>query len=119
MNVLSALWSLASQPQPLPRRIWRKAQLILHPDKRMVFKLEDGSLYECALGTSAGRLLTLHQLETVERQFVHDTLQPGDIFFDVGANNGIFTITAARRVGNSGHVYAFEASRREVAMLQH
>jgi FkbM family methyltransferase len=35
-------------------------------------------------------------------------LGPGDVFYDIGANAGFFTLLAARRVGPSGHVYAFE-----------
>ena len=35
-------------------------------------------------------------------------LSPGDIFFDVGANAGFFTLVAAKRVGSSGKCVAFE-----------
>jgi FkbM family methyltransferase len=35
-------------------------------------------------------------------------LQPGATFVDIGANIGYFTVLAARRVGNTGRVYAFE-----------
>lgn len=37
-----------------------------------------------------------------------DFLIKGSIFFDVGANVGIFSLLAANIVGDSGHVYAFE-----------
>jgi len=35
-------------------------------------------------------------------------LSPGDVFVDVGANIGYFTVMAAARVGSQGRVYAFE-----------
>ncbi len=35
-------------------------------------------------------------------------LGPGDVFYDIGANAGFFTLLAARRVGPTGQVYAFE-----------
>lgn len=37
-----------------------------------------------------------------------DELQPGDVFYDIGANVGIYTIYAAEKVGPTGHVYAVE-----------
>ncbi len=35
-------------------------------------------------------------------------LHPGDVFYDVGSNVGFFALIAARLVGPSGRVYAFE-----------
>ena len=35
-------------------------------------------------------------------------LKQGDVFVDVGANIGYFTVMAAKLVGDRGHVYAFE-----------
>jgi FkbM family methyltransferase len=35
-------------------------------------------------------------------------LKAGDVFYDLGANIGFFAVLAARLVGNSGRVYAFE-----------
>jgi FkbM family methyltransferase len=37
-------------------------------------------------------------------------LQPGDVFYDLGANVGYFTLVASRLVGPAGHVYAIEPS---------
>ena len=36
------------------------------------------------------------------------TLQPGDVFFDIGANIGSYTIFAGHRIGSTGAVYGFE-----------
>lgn len=35
-------------------------------------------------------------------------LRRGDVFYDVGANNGFLSLLAAKTVGLEGHVYAFE-----------
>jgi FkbM family methyltransferase len=35
-------------------------------------------------------------------------LEPGQVFVDIGANSGYFTILAGARVGADGHVFAFE-----------
>ena len=46
--------------------------------------------------------------ETQELNFVEAILRTGDVFVDVGANVGIFTLVAARRVGPVGVVHSFE-----------
>lgn len=49
-----------------------------------------------------------HRFEWQERDFLNAFLKPGDVFVDVGANIGLFTLIAAHCVGHEGHVYAFE-----------
>jgi FkbM family methyltransferase len=44
-------------------------------------------------------------------------LEPGDVFIDVGANIGLYSILAARKVGSTGRVLAFEPSSREFTRL--
>ena len=49
-----------------------------------------------------------------------DFVKPGGIFVDVGANIGYFTLRAARRVGPTGRVYAFEPMQRAYdRLVQH
>jgi FkbM family methyltransferase len=43
--------------------------------------------------------------------------QLGDVVYDVGANIGLYTLVAARRVGPTGHVYAFEPHAANVVSL--
>lgn len=43
-------------------------------------------------------------------------LREGDVFFDVGANLGFYTLIAASLCGSSGHVHAFEA---QAALIKH
>ncbi len=51
-------------------------------------------------------------------QVIKDTLKEGDVFVDVGANIGYFSIMASRRVGSSGKVIAFEASPQTSQFLR-
>ncbi len=44
-------------------------------------------------------------------------LKPGMCFIDVGANQGVFSLMAAKIVGAEGRVISFEPSRREFAVL--
>ena len=46
------------------------------------------------------------------------TLKPGMSFVDVGANLGLYTLFAARRVSDSGRVIAIEPSSREMQVLR-
>lgn len=45
-------------------------------------------------------------------------LGPGDVFYDVGANVGWFSLLAARAVGPGGRVLAFEPSFANAALVQ-
>src|SRR3970040_1182759 len=49
---------------------------------------------------------------------IGEILQPGDIFYDVGANAGYFTLVAADRVGSQGRVIAFEPEPFNVQVIQ-
>ncbi|MBV8515312.1 MAG: FkbM family methyltransferase [Acidobacteria bacterium] len=56
--------------------------------------------------------------ERRELEIVRDHLRPGMTFYDVGANIGIFSMMAARVVGPSGQVIAFEADPEIAERLQ-
>jgi FkbM family methyltransferase len=53
---------------------------------------------------------------------VEDTLlslmHPGDVFYDIGANVGWYSLLAARAVGGTGKVISFEPSVSNAALLQ-
>lgn len=46
-------------------------------------------------------------------------LQPGDVFYDIGANVGFFTVIGAKLVGPQGHVVAFEPAPANAACVRH
>ena len=45
-------------------------------------------------------------------------LRPGDVFFDIGANVGFFSLVGSRLVGPSGKVYSFEPLPRNLNYLR-
>jgi FkbM family methyltransferase len=51
-------------------------------------------------------------------QLVREYLKLGDVFVDVGANIGYYSVIAGGAVGESGKVYAFEPSARIRARLE-
>lgn len=83
------------------------------------FFLNDGSRFDYPLKSAIGRSLFSQGFEIEEIEFVCRTLNLGDTFFDVGANAGLYTIIAAKCVGENGHVYAFEPGERELKLLLH
>ncbi len=88
-----------TQPAPVP---WLGS---------LQFILEPGDEQSCCLMKSG-----LYEPEGLFT--VGSRLRGGDIFVDVGANCGIYTLFAARAVGPSGLVVAFEPSKREFARLE-
>lgn len=50
-------------------------------------------------------------------QLLQQHLRPGDVFFDVGANIGIFSVIAAHLVGMEGQVHAFEPDPQNIPWL--
>jgi FkbM family methyltransferase len=56
--------------------------------------------------------------EPFETSLIVSRLKAGDVFVDVGANIGYFTIIAASLVGEQGQVYAFEPDPENYRLLQ-
>ena len=68
-----------------------------------------------------GVTLELHstgEYESGTRQFLMSCLGPGMTFVDIGAHVGLFAIPAAKRVGSSGRVFAFEPNPSNRALLE-
>ncbi|MBV9661176.1 MAG: FkbM family methyltransferase [Acidimicrobiales bacterium] len=57
--------------------------------------------------------------ETHVTGWMNDTLKPGDVMVDVGANVGYFTLLAAQKVGAAGRVIAVEAHPSAYEVLRH
>ena len=64
------------------------------------------------------KLIYYKHFEAHEREFMNAFLRPGDTFVDVGANIGLFSLIAARIVGPSGQVFAFEPTPLSYSRLQ-
>lgn len=52
-----------------------------------------------------------------ELRWILSILNSGDVFVDVGANVGVYSVHAARKVGPSGRVVAIEPSAQAAAIL--
>jgi FkbM family methyltransferase len=58
--------------------------------------------------------------ENYERELIYlsKILSPGNVFIDVGANIGIYSLAASRLVGETGRVLAFEPSVQSLPVLE-
>lgn len=63
------------------------------------------------------RSLFLWNGEPDTYEFLRGSLRPGMVFYDCGANIGFYTVVAAKLVGASGRVFAFEPATTTFARL--
>lgn len=70
-----------------------------------------GATLECDTGSGIEKMIYYFGVwEPNVSQWVQQSLQPGDVFVDVGAHIGYYTLLAAKRVCPAGKVIAIEAS---------
>jgi FkbM family methyltransferase len=97
--------------------------------KRLVWSLVRRREFAYSTTTPRGWRITGHTRDWIQRNlyyfglwepnlsaWIQGRLAPGDVFIDVGANIGYFTLLAASRVGPSGRIVAVEAMP---AIFQH
>jgi FkbM family methyltransferase len=65
-----------------------------------------------------GALRGAHTYEDRFQRSMFDALRPGDCVWDVGANLGLYSAAFAERVGETGHVLAFEPSPTNLTGLR-
>lgn len=97
---------------------WRQEQKLLRRERLwqrhfatqsvLEYKLEGGAKINLYEDDHLSKLIFVTGFEENERAFIQRYLAPGDIFVDVGANIGLFTLIGARRIGRRGKVYALE-----------
>lgn len=92
---------------------WRQPR----PD--MVFPWLEGLRVKTQLGNDLSLSLFVDGCyEPNEIFWLSTVLKPGMVFIDVGANEGLYSLFAARRVGLAGQVLAVEPSAREATRLR-
>jgi len=99
--------------------LWEAAR-----DNNLVIPLSvpwlDGTTVDVILGNDNSLCLYVcGSFEPNEFTFLDRMLKPGMVLVDVGANDGYYTLFAARRVGPAGRVVSVEPSSRERGHLEH
>jgi FkbM family methyltransferase len=70
------------------------------------------------LNPRTGRDYLRGEVETVIQGILAERLRPGMVFYDLGANIGLFSLIAARLVGPTGKVISFEPDPEAAARLR-
>jgi FkbM family methyltransferase len=91
----------------LPRRQWAGR-----------FPIPGGAAFDLDLATYPDCCMAVGIYELDTLRLLRSLLKPGDHFVDCGANIGYFTFAAARRVGPTGRVDAFEPDPLNRARLE-
>ena len=79
------------------------------PDESRAVTLPTGTKLNCDLRDNVqASLYYLRAYSATELALLYRCLAPGDVFLDVGAHVGLFTLEIGRHIGPSGHVVAFE-----------
>lgn len=92
-----------------PFRIWYALRSLMVLTVRIVDPI-NGQIYKFIGGSfesfQRGRCLLSKEPETIS--WLRDNLRSDDVFLDVGANVGVFSIFAGCSISSSGHVYSIE-----------
>jgi FkbM family methyltransferase len=103
---------LRSMRDPVQHKIWMGRfafplrNLVLR-NRPVTIPLGDTSIQMVPEGSTACDSWTGLRCERREVSFILSVLEPGMIFFDVGANAGLFAVSAAKKIGGD-RVFAFE-----------
>ena len=73
--------------------------------------------FRCETVREFNRCLKIFTKEPGTVEWIDQNVKSGDIFYDIGANIGVYSILAASRTGKKGRVYAFEPHGANFARL--
>ena len=120
--ISSPLLRIARSRNPVVRLAKVAAGSILQRlDLEVPARLKTGDVLFVDLANAVGRTIWLrgdYESEGPIKAIIESNLGRGDVFLDVGANVGFFSLTASRRVGPGGAVHAFEPVPRLARLLR-
>lgn len=77
-----------------------------------------GYTFVCDLSEHIQRSIFLYGYDKGMQSFINKTLKEGDVFLDIGANVGFYSLLAASLVGEKGRVIAIEPNPQTYAKLK-
>lgn len=103
-----------------PRSFYWNYHCHHYPDDPLIARIDKDLKARVWPGDVIGKSLYVSGLfERQEVQFIKHVLQPGMIFFDIGANMGFYSLIAAKRLGESGKIHSFEPNPRMFEELKY
>jgi len=100
--------------------IHRLSHRILPTSERLRVRIQAGPAQGLCLEVNprTGGAYRRGELEIATQKLLAERLRPGMVFYDLGANIGLFSLLAARLVGMDGRVFSFEPDAEVVARLR-
>lgn len=86
--------------------------------KRVVIQNNDGRFYVDYVSHFGQVLVTQGLFEPETRRTIKQNLPPGGTFIDIGANEGYFSVIAAKQVGSTGRVISIEPQKRLIPIIE-
>ncbi|HEY4043312.1 MAG TPA: FkbM family methyltransferase [Rhodopila sp.] len=112
----------AALPSGYARAAYAKANFLLFRKLKLIWPVEVETRHRLRMIADkvdrvGGYIYYFHIWEPQISTVIVRLLDPGDTVLDIGAHIGHHTLLAAQAVGESGQVYAFEASPQTFAVL--
>jgi FkbM family methyltransferase len=88
-----------------------RARFLLRKRLVKAVRISDGEysyVFQCHSMVDVMRARTLMSKESGTVDWIRTHVKPGQVFYDVGANIGLYTMLCGARVGERGALYAFE-----------
>src|ERR1022692_2681077 len=100
--------------------IHRLSHRILPINERLSVRIQAGPAQGICLEVNprTGDAYLRGELEIATQKVLAERLRPGMVFYDLGANIGLFSLLAARIVGAGGQVFSFEPDAKVAERLR-
>jgi len=110
-NVSKFVWEKVRRANRLPGAVaaYKFATKILYPDGKLVtLRRGPAAGYRWRHYRCFQPWMAMGMYEPHVAKLIYEQLKPGDVFYDIGANAGYFTLVGAKAVGARGKVIAFD-----------